>query len=96
MVIPGKLDSHEIADSRHPLLLSQACQAKMGFMKSSRSGTITLEDYDHQEVEVVRQARTGLFMIRIDHLWASHYAGLHNEAPHMPFGSLLCAQPDVV
>ena len=33
-----------------------------------RDGTICLEDYNGQHVEVVRQKRTGLFMIRIDHL----------------------------
>ena len=76
MILPGKLDTHEIADGRHPLLLSQACQAKMGFTKSSRKGIITLDDYEGQHLEVVRQARTGLFMVRIDNLSANHYANI--------------------
>jgi len=43
LVLPGAIDSHEIANSRHPLLISQGCQAKLGFTKSSRKGTITLD-----------------------------------------------------
>ena len=34
MVLPGSIDSHETETSRHPLLISQACQAKLGFTKS--------------------------------------------------------------
>ena len=73
LVLPGAVSSHEIADSRHPMLLSQGAQAKMGFTKSVRKGTITLDDYDGQSLEVVRQANTGLFMIRIDHLIYKQY-----------------------
>jgi len=69
MVLPGFIDSHEIADSRHPLLFSQSCQAQLGFTKSSRKGTITLDDYEGHGLEVARQAKTGLFMVRIDHLF---------------------------
>ena len=65
MVLPGSLNSHEIADSRHPLLISQAAQAKLGFTKSARKGNITLDDYADQGLEVARQIRTGLFMVRI-------------------------------
>ena len=50
------------------MLLSQSVQAKLGFLKSVRNGTIVMEDYDGQNLEVARQVRTGLFMIRIDHL----------------------------
>ena len=31
-------------------------------------GSITLDDYDAQSLEVARQVVSGLFMIRIDHL----------------------------
>ena len=33
-----------------------------------RDGSITLDDYDKQSLEVARQVGTGLFVIRIDHL----------------------------
>ena len=68
MKIPGVLESYSIADSSTPLLLSQAVQAKLGFMKNVRNGTIELLDYEGQSLKVVRQKRTGLFMIRVDHL----------------------------
>ena len=50
----------------HFLLLSQACQAKLGMTKRVRDGSITLADYDAQSLDVARQVWTGLFMIRID------------------------------
>ena len=37
-------------------------------MKNVRHGTVELLDYEGQSLKVVRQKRTGLFMIRIDHL----------------------------
>ena len=86
-VIPGALDSHE-TDSRHPLLISQAVQAKLGFTKSSRNGAVTLDDYDNQSLEVAREVGTGLFMIRIDHLLAEQYLPLPE-----PVRSLLLEQP---
>ena len=67
LVLPGAVSSHEV-DSDHPLLLSQNCQAKLGMVKNMRQGIMEFEDYPGQQVEVVRQARTGLFMIRIDNL----------------------------
>ena len=33
-----------------------------------RDGSITLDDYDAQSLEVARQVGSGLFRIRIDHL----------------------------
>ena len=69
MVIPGCVDSDEILEKTHPLLLSQACQAQLGMTKRVRDGSITLDDYDAQSLEVVRQVGTGLFMIRTDHIW---------------------------
>ena len=72
MNIPGVLESYtvqySVAESSTPLLLSQAVQAKLGFRKDVRNGTIELIDYEGQSLKVVRQARTGLFMVRIDHL----------------------------
>ena len=73
MILPGHVASHEIANSKHPLLFSQAAQAQLGFTKSSRSGAITLDDYQGQNLEVVRQAKTGLFMVRIDHMLRDYY-----------------------
>ena len=66
--IQGSLCSHEMDAGDHVLLLSQSIQAKFGMIKNARSGSICLQDYEHQELEVVRMAKTGLFMIRIDHL----------------------------
>ena len=40
----------------------------LGFKKDVRDGTIKLKDYDNQDLEVVRQHKTGLFMIRMDHI----------------------------
>ena len=71
--LPGVIGSHEITDKDHPLLLSQKAQAKFGFIKNMRRGTIVCEDHDHQNLEVVRQKGTGLFMIRIDHLDLGEY-----------------------
>ena len=58
----------------HPLLVSQACQAKLGMTKRVRDGSITLDDYDALSLEVARQVGIGLFMIRIDHLIRDDYA----------------------
>ena len=55
MVIPGCVYSHEIPGETHPLLLSQACQAKLGMTQRVRNGSITLDDNDVQSLEVARQ-----------------------------------------
>ena len=52
----------------HLLLLSQARQAKLGRTKRVCEGSITLDDYDAQSLEVARQVGTGLVMIMTDHL----------------------------
>ena len=91
MVLPGSIDSHETEKSKHPLLISQACQAKLGFTKKSRDGTITMDDYENQGLEVARQARTGLFMVRIDHLLVDQYLPLPEQ-----LRSLLIEQPELV
>ena len=67
MVILECVHSHESHEKTHPLLLSQACQAKLGMTKRVRDGSITLDDYDARSFEVARQVGTGVFMIRIDH-----------------------------
>ena len=43
-------------------------QAKLGFVKDIRAGTIRLRDYPDERLEIVWQEGTGLFMFRIDHL----------------------------
>ena len=43
-VLPGYGDTHELEGPSHPMLLSQGAQAKLGFKKSSRHGTIEMED----------------------------------------------------
>ena len=73
MVIPGCVHSHEIPKITHHLLLSHACQAKLGMTKGVREGSITLDDLDAQSLEVVRQVGTGLFMIGINHLKNNDY-----------------------
>ena len=60
-------------------------QSKLGFIKEVRAGTIKLLDYPDERLEIVRQAGTGLFMVRIDHL--SPYAVL--SYPTLPKGILL-------
>ena len=56
------MHSHEILEKTHPLLVSQACQAKLGTAKRVRDGSITLDDCDAHSLEVVRQVGTGLFV----------------------------------
>ena len=73
MVTPGCVHSHEIPEKTHPLFVSQACQEKLGMTKLVRDGSITLDEYDAQSLEVARQVRTGLFMIGIDHLIYDDY-----------------------
>ena len=73
MRIPGYVHSHEGPEKTHPLQVSQACQAKLGMTKRVGDGSITLDDYDAQSLEVARQVGTDLFMIRIDHLKYNDY-----------------------
>ena len=40
LILLGGLDSHEMPNSRHPILFSQSAQAKLGFKKDVRDGTI--------------------------------------------------------
>ena len=68
MVIPGCAHSHEILEKTHLLLVSKACQPKLGMTKRVSDGSITLDDYDAQSLEVARHVGTGLFMIRIGNL----------------------------
>ena len=65
MVISGCVQSHEIPEKTHHLLVFQACQAKLGVTKRVCGGSITLDDYGAQALEVAQQVGTG-FMIRID------------------------------
>ena len=67
LVMPGCVHSRGILEKTHPLLVFQACQAKLGMTKRVRDGSITLDDHDAQSMEVARRVGTGLFMIRIDH-----------------------------
>ena len=55
MEIPGCVHSHEIPGKTHPVLVSEACQAKLGMTKRVRDGSITLDDNDAQSLEVARQ-----------------------------------------
>ena len=57
MVIPGCVHSHEIPEKTHPLLLSEACQAKLGMTKRVREGSITLDDYDAQIIGSCQTSR---------------------------------------
>ena len=78
--VPGVIDSHEVNDSDQPVLMSQLAQARFGFVKSMRDGTITCKDYDDQSIEVVRQKGIGLFMVRIDHLDLGDYLEFVHES----------------
>ena len=55
MVKQECVHSHEIPEKTHPLLLFEACQAKLSMTKRVRDGSITLGDYDAQSLEVARQ-----------------------------------------
>ena len=79
------------------MLLSQACQSHLGFTKSARNGTISLDDHDGQQLEVARQARTGLFMVRIDHLLRRDFLE-SMKAGNLPpeTTGLFLDEPDVV
>ena len=52
MVTPRCVHSHEILEKTHPLLVSEACQAKLGMTKRVRDGSITVDDDDAQSLEV--------------------------------------------
>ena len=67
LILPGWVPTHKILEKSHLLLLCQACQAKLGMVKRVRDGSISLGDDGGQKLDVFRLARTGLFMIRIDH-----------------------------
>ena len=56
MVMPGCVHSNGILEKTQSLLVSQACQAKLGMTKRVRDGSITLVDYDAQSLELARQA----------------------------------------
>ena len=55
------------------MLLSQACEARLGMTKRLREGSITIDDYDSQPLEVVRQPWTRLSTMRIDHFVHDDY-----------------------
>ena len=61
-IFQGSCQSHELSNSDFPLLLSQAVQAHLHFVKDMAKRTIMLGDTG-EFLEVVRQANTGLFMI---------------------------------
>ena len=75
LIVFGCAHSHEIPEKAPTMLLSQACHAKLGMMKRVRGGSISLEDYGGQSLEVAQQIGSGLFIIRIDHLTLHDYAG---------------------
>ena len=68
MSLPGLVEGHKIIEGDRLLLLSQSVQAKLGMVKDVRDGTTIMKDYQGQHLQVARQIRTGLLMVRIDHL----------------------------
>ena len=62
--------THEMPEKSHPLLLSQACPAKLGTVKRVLDLMVPSHwtIYGGRKPEVVRQAGTGLFMSRIGHV----------------------------
>ena len=73
MVIPGACIHMKFRRKTHPLLVSQACQAKLGMTKRVRDGSITLDACDAQSLDVARHVVTGLIMSRIDHRMYNDY-----------------------
>ena len=51
MVIPVCVHSHEIPEKTHLLLLSQACQAKLGMTKRVRDGSISCAPHSAQFIQ---------------------------------------------
>ena len=45
LIVPGCAHTHEMPDKSHLLLLSRACQATLGMVKSVRDVSISLDDY---------------------------------------------------
>ena len=64
-ILPGWLGSHE-QKGKHPLLMSDESQARMGFVKDMREGKIYLKDYDDY-IDVYRAEGSGLKVICISH-----------------------------
>ena len=60
--------SHEIPKKDTSFVTVPGVSGKARMTKRVRDGSITLDDYDGQSLEVVRQVGTGLFIIGIDHL----------------------------
>ena len=52
----------------------------LGMTKHMRSGRVTMGDCEGQSLEIVRQVKTGLFMVRIDHLDPQQYLALDSTA----------------
>ena len=65
LLLPNFVESHEQA-GKHPLLLSQETQAKLGFCKDMRGGTLYLKDYDDY-IDLYRAKGTGLVVICVSH-----------------------------
>ena len=53
-------------EKAHPFLRSQACQGRLGMTKRVHEGSITLDDFDSQSLEIARQLGTKSFLIRIE------------------------------
>ena len=63
--IPGTLASHQLPNEYAPLLLSGVAQGRLGLVKNTRTGEVTLEDYPDQKVQLYRDTGTRLTCINI-------------------------------
>ena len=73
------LKSGEVGD-RTPLPLSCHDISHMGLDIAMRRETVRLADYDDETLEVARNAKSGLLMVRIDRLYWPHYLVEVNRA----------------
>ena len=64
-VLPGFLESHE-QPGGHPLLLSDASQSRLGFVKDMGAGKVYLKDYN-DFVDLYRAEGSGLRVICVSH-----------------------------
>ena len=64
-LVPGTIESHE-QEGRHPLLLSDSSQARMGMVKDMRLGKVTLKDYD-DSLDIYSAEGSGLKVICVSH-----------------------------
>ena len=94
--LPGFLESRE-QPGTHPLLLSDASQARLGFVKDMRAGKVYLKDYN-DDVDLYRAEGSGLRVVCVSHFpdnpsLISNLVGHESDADVLPPREPLVANP---